>query len=233
MTKFAPALPHGPLVEVFPNVFEVQGGFRVAPGVTFTRNMTVLRTGGELALVNSVRLSPEGLAALDALGKVTQLFKIGAFHGIDDPFYVDRYQPTFWAPPGSKHQRGIAHQRDLLADAAPLPETTVFAFAAGKEPEVALLVAREGGMLVTCDSYQNWTTFDGCSWLGKIVMRIMGFGPCFIGGPWAMAMGRGVIADFARLAEQPFRHLLPAHGTVLRDDALAGLRQGVRKRYGA
>mgnify|MGYP001615266114 CR=1 FL=1 len=62
MPTFPPALPHGAIEEVFPDVFLVTGGFRFAPLLSITRNMTIVRQGAELVLVNSVSLSDEGEA---------------------------------------------------------------------------------------------------------------------------------------------------------------------------
>src|SRR5688572_6827527 len=90
MPDFLPAMPHGPITEVFPDVFVVEGGFQFAPGVRITRNMTVVRQGDELTIINSVRLTPDGEAELEKLGRVKHVVRIGAFHGADDPYYVDR-----------------------------------------------------------------------------------------------------------------------------------------------
>lgn len=229
---FPPALPHGPIIEVFPDVFVITGGFRFAPGLSITRNMTILRHEGALTLVNSVRLSPDGESALDKLGKVRHLVKIGAFHGLDDPWYVHRYAPAFWAPPKSRHAPGVAHDHDLVPGQSPLPDLKVLPFTRARRPEVALLLERQGGVLLTCDSYQNWTTFDGCSPLGKIMMKLMGFGPTLIGGPWAKQMGPDVRADFDALLGEPFVHLLSAHGTPLENAAKDGLRVAIARRYG-
>ena len=68
MPEFAAALPHGPIAELFRNVFVVTGSFRIFPGLTIARNMTMVRHGDELTLVNSVRLSPHGEAELAKLG---------------------------------------------------------------------------------------------------------------------------------------------------------------------
>lgn len=232
MDAFLPALPHGPLAEVFPDVFVVRGGFRIAPGLSITRNMTVVRQSGELVVLNSVRLTPEGEAALDRLGRVTHLVRLGAFHGADDPYYADRYRPTLWGPPGTKHKGGLTGGRELGPDACPVVGAEAFLFEKARRPEAALLIAREGGVLVTCDSYQHWTTFEGCSLLGRITMHVMGFGPTIVGGPWAREMGPAVRDDFERLLALPFRHLVPGHGSVLRDTAQEGLRAAVVRRYG-
>src|SRR5215510_6157608 len=103
MSEFPPALPHGPIEEVFPNVFFVTGTMRAeffGSMWTFSRNMTVVREDGRLTIVNSVRLGPSGLAELEALGTVANVVRIGDMHGTDDPFYMDRYRTaTFWAVP--------------------------------------------------------------------------------------------------------------------------------------
>src|SRR5688500_16275030 len=99
-----PCPPYTSIKEIFPDVFQVEGGFRFGPGMWITRNMHVVRQGKELTLINSVRLCPEREADLLALGEVKHLLRIGEFHGADDPYYVHRFKPTLWAPPGMKHR---------------------------------------------------------------------------------------------------------------------------------
>jgi hypothetical protein len=231
MPAFAPVQPHGSFTEVFPDVFQLQGTIRFATLLSITRNMTVVRQGGELVVLNSVRLSPEGEAELEKLGKVTHVVRVGAFHGLDDPYYVDRWKATLWGPPGTQHGAGLAG-RDLTQDECPLPGARVFLFQHTKQPEAAIVLDREGGVLIPCDSYQNWTTFEGCSVLGGLMMRALDFRPTVIGGPWMKRVGSPEVrADFERLLEVPFAHLLPAHGTTLRDRAREGLRTAVAHRF--
>lgn len=227
----AGVLPHGPIHEVFPDLFLVTGGFRFAAGLTITRNMAILRAAGELTIVNSVRLSADGERELERLGRVAHVIRLGAFHGMDDPYYVERFGAKLWAPPRMPHAPGVECS-ELRTDTCPIAGSQVFVFDLAAKSEGALLLERDGGILVTCDAYQNWTDFEGCSFLGKIMMRVMGFGPTHIGGPWAKQMGPDVRADFDRLLELPFQHLVPAHGAVLRDRAKEGLRVALQKRYG-
>lgn len=56
MADFLPALSHGPITEPLPGIYQVVGSFRFGPGVTITRNMTIVKQGEELVLLNSVRL---------------------------------------------------------------------------------------------------------------------------------------------------------------------------------
>jgi hypothetical protein len=66
----------------------------------FSRNMTVVRDGKALTLINSIGFDGAGLAQLDALGRVAHVVKIGSLHGRDDAFYEARYRARFWAAPG-------------------------------------------------------------------------------------------------------------------------------------
>ena len=233
MTDFPPARPHGPITEVFPDVFFVTGRFQMGPGMGITRNMTVVRRGGELALVNAIRLTPEAEAELEKLGKVTHLVRIGGYHGSDDPYLVDRFRPTLWGPPRLRHAEGLPAGEELRPGSTPVSGSTPFVFEKAKRPEAALLIEQDGGVLITCDSYQNWTTFAGCSLLAKVVMPLMGFRRAIIGGPWAKSHGPEIRKDFERLVELPFRHLLPGHGTVLRDEAKPQLGIAMSDRFRA
>jgi hypothetical protein len=238
MTPFPPAFPHGPIVEVFPNVFTVSGSARFAPLISITRNMTIVREGSALTLISAVRLSPEGEAELSRLGEVKHLVKIGFFHGMDDPYYMDRYHPTLWAPPGAKHRGELTTDRELRpGDALPLSDGSLFAFENGTKPETAIVLEREGGILLSCDSVQNWVNFEGCSRLGGLMMRAMGFlGPAKIGPGWRSAAerkkGPTFEGDFERLLQLRWKHLLSAHGVPLRDTAHADLRRMVAATYG-
>ncbi|HEY2410185.1 MAG TPA: hypothetical protein VGI10_29475 [Polyangiaceae bacterium] len=230
MPEFRPAQTHGAISEVFPDVFSVTGRYFFARGIGITRNMTLVRQQGELVAINSVRLSEQGERELEALGKLTHVVRTGFFHGSDDAYYAHRYGAKLWAREGT-----ASGYEALSSDHSPLSDAQVFAFEKGLKQESVVLLARHGGICVPCDSYQNWTqaTFDGCSFLGKWLTRAMGFGPTIIGGPWLKAMGPSVRADFERLLEAPFAHLIPAHGTVLKDDAHAGLEKAIAHRFGS
>lgn len=231
MPDFRPATPHGPFEETFPDLFFVRGTLRLAPGLVITRNMVVVRQGDELTLVNSVRLTDAGEAALEELGRVRHLVRLGFAHGADDAYYAHRFRPTFWAPKGQNHAPGLSADHELRPGSSPLERSSVFSFENGRRSEALIILERDGGIVIPCDSYQNWTTFDGCSAVGKVMMKAMGFGPTLIGGPWTKYMGQDVRKDFDALLEHDFRHLLPAHGEPLHDAAKQGLRTAIARRF--
>ena len=107
---------HGKIQELFPNtVYFVQGTVKLGGSaspipMTFGRNMTILRDNvskgdhHELILFNTVRLDEETLTELDKLGTVTHIVKLACFHGMDDPFYKERYPNAIvWAPKNTNY----------------------------------------------------------------------------------------------------------------------------------
>lgn len=229
----SPALPHGPLTEVFPDVFFVTGTSRprfMDLDWQFSRNMTVIREAGRLTLVNTVRLDDAGLAALGALGRVTDVVRLGAFHGIDDAFYVERYGARHWGLAGMPEQGGSVPSAVLGAGGEmPAVCTSLFTFETSRSPEALLSITREGGVLVSCDSLQNWVRadayFDAAS---AERMAAAGFiRPANIGPGWRQA-AQADASDFVRVAALSFSHLLPGHGEPIvgtaREDLLATFR---------
>lgn len=224
MTDFPPQLPHGKIQEIFPDVFFVMGQTRPEFGGKswqFSRSMTVIRDGDALTLVNTLRLDDEGLARLDQLGSVKNLVKLGSFHGRDDAFYADRYGATLWSFSGMEHERGVKTDRELVpGQAGPCPDASVFVFETSAVPEGLLVLDRHGGMLISCDSLQNWSGpdehFDEPS---AAMMAAQGFfRPANVGPGWRNA-AQPQSRDFERLRELNFRHLFSAHGAPLLDGA--------------
>lgn len=227
MCQFPPVLEHGELVQVFDDVFTVSGAMRMdleSGTRRFSRNMVILREGDSLTLVNTMRLGEEGLRALDRLGSVRHIVKLGAFHGRDDAFYVDRYPDAqMWAPPGMPHGRGVETQRELLWE-SPTKDSAAVVFESPGSVEALLVVAREGGIVLSCDALQNWNGPDEYfdSRTAELMAPMLGrmrFGPGWLN------KGKPTKADFRTLADLEFRHLLPAHGRVLLDDAQSALRE--------
>lgn len=223
MDQFPPALSHGAIEEVFPDVFFVSGAMEtVLQGMDwkFSRNMTVVRDGERLIIINSVRLGEEGLAELDRLGQVTDVVRLGSLHGRDDPFYVDRYVAEYWAMPGMEHETGLEATRTLTPDALPISDAAVFEFHTTQIPEGILHLDRAGGILIACDALQNWLTPDEYfSDSSRDLMQNMGFfTPANLGPVWVQAASPAG-DDFARLKMLTFQHALCGHGEPLRDTA--------------
>jgi hypothetical protein len=218
-----PALPHGDLREVLPGIHFVTGTIAM-PGplpVRFSRNMTVLKEADRLVLVNTVRLDETGLAALDALGKVTDVIRIAANHGMDDPFYAERYGAKVWAVHGQKYIAGFSQKGeayftpDVAIDASTeLPiDGAKLVVVDSTPPEGILFLERHGGVAISGDCLQNWATVDGYfSFLGRLLMKVMGFiKPHNIGPGW-LGQCKPPKEQLRALLDHDFANVFPSHG---------------------
>jgi hypothetical protein len=237
MDELPPALPHGELEEVFPDVFFVTGAMKTVLMDTpwhFSRNMTVVRDGDALTLINTVRLDDSGLARLESLGRVANVIRIGSLHGRDDAFYKTRYGATLWAPPGMQYDHGLQADK-VLAPGGEMPFAgcSVFAFGTTKLPECIVHIDRAGGILVACDALQNWVAPDEFfSDESRRAMTEMGFFQPANLGPLFMQVNEPKGEDYARLRALPFRHALCGHGSPLRDTAAEAYADRFQRVFG-
>lgn len=111
----------------------------------------------------------------------------------------------------------------------------LFRFELTKTPEVALLLERHGGLLITCDSVQHWAPSPLMSVAASLATRVLGFRhPAQIGPPWRKRQtpeGGSLRPDFERLAALPFRHLVWGHGGVARERAAEWLLASVEREF--
>ncbi len=226
ITTYPEATIHGEIKEVFENIFFVTGSILMAPNLRLSRNMIIIREGESLSLISAVRLNGEGLKMLDSLGKVENIIKLGAYHlgvnnGMDDAFYINRYDAKYWAMPGVEHQKGLETPDTLLPNGSlPFANSSLFAFETSKMPEGLILIPKEGGVLISADSLQNWTHVDPYfSEFGGIQMQRGGFiKPANIGPEW-FRICEPQESDFNRIEELEFQHVLPSHGVPLMNTA--------------
>ena len=224
---------HGEIKELFSNVYWVQGTARMAPGLCMNRNMVVLRHQGELLLINPVRLSDPGEKALQALGEIKHILRLGVFHGLDDQYYKDKFSAQFWCQANSNHYAMPSKPDRLLNEDTelPFPDLKLFLFKKTAKPEAALLLQRHDGLLMTCDSLQHYQDWQGVSFLMRPIMRCFGFGlRTLIGPPWKKMMtpkNGSLKEDFESLMNLEFKHLVGAHGSPCVEHAKAGVRKAI------
>ena len=226
---------HGELEQVFPDVFFVTGSMKMGP-FRFSRNMVVLREGERLIIVNSIRLDDQGLAALDELGKVTDVIRLAGFHGSDDPFYKERSGAKVWAQRGQTYFKGTKPDKgeiyftpDEYLDAdseLPLAGASIYRFDT-EPPEAILHIEAGGGTLVAGDSMQNWSANRYFNWFARFMMGFMGFlKPHRLGPGWIKSC-KPAPAQIAGILDLQFQNVLPAHGDPVLGDAPACYRPAV------
>ena len=233
---YPPAYPHDPIAKLYPGVYFLHGSIKIGPGVRMNRNMVILQNGSELILINPVRMDEQGLAALDALGTVRHIMRLGDFHGLDDAFFLDRYRCLFWAQSGQETYKQPSPTNEIGPDTvSPFPNSKFFIFQTAKYPEAALLV-KDHKLLITTDSVQyhpDWSYFSG---LSKVVFKLLGFKTGInIGPPWIKRVtpkGGSLKGDFERLVNLDFNAIVAAHGLPLQLDAKKQLQSEIDSVFG-
>jgi hypothetical protein len=238
---FPAAMPHGALSEPLPDVFFVQGTMQF-PGaipMRFSRNMVIVREGERLVLINTVRLDAGGLAALDALGKVTDVVRIAGNHGMDDPFYADRYKAKVWAVKGQRYVAGFGadapdvyfESDEEIEPGSRLPiEGATLHLIRSHPPEALLRLPQHGGVVVAGDCLQHWAKADRYwSLPARIAMPLMGFvKPHSVGPAWLKAC-KPPKEDLSAILGLSFSHVLPAHGEPVVHDAVSKYRPAIER----
>lgn len=235
-TQYPPAYPHGDIIEIYQGVYVVYGSVRMGLGMWMNRNMVILQHNQDLSLINPVRIDDNALERLDELGQVKHIIRLGDFHGMDDAFYLERYDCKFWAQIGQDTYPNT--KVDATIDSTtqpPIPHTDFFIFETAIFPEAAMLL-KEHELLITTDSvqyYEDWHYFSCFTklvfkWFFKFKLGIN------IGGPWIQRVtpkNSSMQRDFEKLLMLNFDAIIAAHGSHLKSGAKNLLTEEVKKMF--
>lgn len=192
--------------------------------------MTVIEAGDGLAVLNAARLSEDGHAELERIGPVKHLIKLSDSHGVDEPYFVDRYKPEVWTLDGVK---SIAGTRRLGPD-NPLSGGKVIALSGiNGWRECMYLAPQGGGTLIACDALQNHADMEGASFVARLITPLMGFKGGLIVAPmwrkYQKVSGLHVAAAFEPALALSFANVVTGHGPALTYDASALVRGAVER----
>lgn len=234
MIHYSPAWPHSNIKEVFPNIFLVTGtNITQHEGVPLqhSRNMVIVRNQDKLSLINTVRLTLEGLDKLTSLGKIENVIRIGSFHGRDDAFYLDQYHAKLWALPDMEHEHKRKADYILTPDGLmPFANCKLFSFKTSKFPEAILHINQNNGILISCDSVKNWLAGDEffSDSSAKLYEEQGLFGYATVNEIWLQATQVDK-SELLELKNLDFCHLLSAHGEPLLNNAYSYLSMTLSK----
>lgn len=228
--------PHGKVEKIDENIFMVRGSIKMNPLVRITRNMAIVRQGDEISLINPIRVSPEVESQIEALGKIKHIVRLGAFHGVDDTYYSEKYSPSMWSQPGGSTYTVPKIDNEISAGCQlPFLNAEVIEFNGSVEPECVLLIKVGKGLLLTCDAIQNYGDYSYNNLAAKLLMPFIGFPRTTIVGPiWLKFMtpeNQSLEAQFRKLLALEFDSLLAAHGTLLKTGAYTAVEKAIDKAY--
>lgn len=234
MSENSRIYPHGKVETIAENVFMIRGSIKMNPVVRITRNMAIVRQGDELSLINPIRVSLEVESQIQALGKIVNIIRLGAFHGVDDAYYVDKYSAFMWAQKGGTTYTEPKIDNVISANCQlPFSDAKVIEFNGSAQPECVLLLETEKGLLLSCDAIQNYGDYSYNNWFTKMLLPFIGFPKTTIVGPiWLKFMtpeGGTLEAEFRKLLDLKFDSLLAAHGTLLETGAHDAVAKAINK----
>lgn len=236
-------LPHGPLEQLAPNLWRVEGEL---PGMGLRRVMTVARRDdGSLLVHNAMALDEPSMRALDALGTVAFVLVPNGFHRIDAPAYAARYpEAKVLAPAG-----GLARVRQVVPRAVscaelPADTSTSYALLEGCARQEGVLTVRSRASSEASEASEASERADEVTLVLNDVVFNMPHVPGakgFVlrhvtqstGGPRVSRLGRLFLvkdkrvmaAQLERLADTPgLRRVIVAHHEVLDVEPGAALR---------
>ncbi len=242
--NYPSALPHDLPKQIAEDVFVVHGCVKPSAVVRFSRNMAIVRDKGELTLINPVRMNEAGLAELDKLGKVAHVMRLVPSHGMDDPFYVDRYDAEFWSfEDGTIYSEPKITQPLIEGGALPFSNAKLFVFKHLHQSEAAIVLqpsaevagGRDKGLLLTGDAVQSYASYPHTNWLARKVLPLMGFTKeTIIPKMWlkmAVENREGIKDELKRLLELDFDQLLAAHGTFVEKNARTEVQRAFDSKF--
>lgn len=228
----------GTLEQLFDDIWWTWGTVIMGPGVTISRNMVLVReANGDLVAIHPVMMPPDEQAKIDALGPIKHIVRLGNFHSMDDLAYVQQYKPQTWSHPEMRLADGITRDHALdTGSATPIAGASIHGFTGAKHPELVMHVPRHGGVLIACDSIQNWVDVPGNSVMARVMTPLLGFkGPSVLGPKWRQAaepsFGVTFGTHYGALANLDFKHAIGAHGPLVRDRARDQLKASIAKVY--
>eukprot|EP00545_Synedropsis_sp_CCMP1620_P008009 CAMPEP_0119012918 /NCGR_PEP_ID=MMETSP1176-20130426/7696_1 /TAXON_ID=265551 /ORGANISM="Synedropsis recta cf, Strain CCMP1620" /LENGTH=209 /DNA_ID=CAMNT_0006965957 /DNA_START=174 /DNA_END=803 /DNA_ORIENTATION=+ len=195
--------------------------------------MTIVREEGDiLILINTVRLSEDGLEELDKLGKVKHTIRVGGYHGVDDAFYKEKYGATTWSVE-KNYFGGFDKDAEpyMVADnivtkdtKLPIKDASMYIIESADPKEGLLLLKRTelgvGTVAISGDCLQNFTKSDEhFNMFGRIMMWFSGFLMAHNVGPAWYTSAKAKKEDVKAILDLDFDHVIPCHGEPCHGEA--------------
>jgi hypothetical protein len=225
----ARVLPHGPLVQLAPRVWQLTGAL---PNMALPRTMTIWRMDdGGLWIHSAIACDDATVAEIAALGPPRVLVVPSGAHRLDAATYKARWpELRIVAPEGSRAK--AAERLPVDGPDTDVPGVVTHVIAGVKDVEHAYeLDAGAGSALVFCDALFNVPHQPG---LGGLLLRLVGssgfFGMTRIGRLALLTDARAYAAWLRARADDPSLALIClCHGEPVLADPAVKLREAAAR----
>lgn len=224
-------LPHGPIEQLEPNLWRVEGSL---PNMPLKRVMAIARRGdGELVIYNPIALEAAELAQLEALGRPAWLVVPNGWHRLDSKAFATRYPDARVIAPAGALKK-VASVVDTVRDLAEFPAAAErdveLAVMDGMRGMEAVMTVRSGPRVsvVVGDAVFNMPHLPGVQgWVLRRVTQSSGGPRISRVARWFMVKDKAAFrAHLERLATPDLVRVIVAHHEVI-DDAPADVLRRV------
>jgi hypothetical protein len=250
VASYPPPLGNGPIVQVpgKENLYFAAGKFKIGMGLVIGRTMTVLKTDDGLVIFNSVRLDEAEEKRLLAMGPIKAVCCICNHHGIDDPYYVNKFGAKYWqghsASPTGDENTAYPTPKDIKAESCiqeiPVSDAQIIPIEGvdkSKVSEVSIFLPAMKTLLC-CDIIQNYEPFQkgedvGLGLIGPTLCKLLGFKGAMCTPPMylkAAAQKGSLKVDFERLQALDYDTFVGAHGPPKTSGAKAARQEFLQKK---
>lgn len=221
MKKHFKLLPHQTITQNFENIYSLTGSMQLFGIFKYSRNMVILKEGNKLCLVNPVRLNEAEEEKLLNMGTIYSVLKLGRLHSVDVPYYMEKFSPKLWTSSKDSFVQSRNYNIDIDLEknnSLPFMNMQIYSFKTSKENEAVAFLPQNNGILLSCDALVNMKKVDPmANWLVRTLSKLLPE-PTYIGPNWYKAM-KPLRRDFHKVLEFKFDKMIPAHGSVLKDNA--------------
>lgn len=226
--------PHGPIHFVDDGLFVVEGRWKRSP---FERRMTVfLLASGEVAVHSAIAMGEAGMAALEAIGRLSWILVPNVTHCSDAGWYGDRYPSARVLVPAAARGKLFEKVRRIDGSAdEDWPESlrgelAIVPLRGARNAEVAFVHAPSRTLVLT-DAVFHYGDHD-LPMLARVFMRANRaydrFGPSRIFTSFIVSDHDAFRTSIEALLEHDFDRVIMSHGRVLD----AGGKTAMREAFG-
>ena len=217
-----PLLPHLPLRQITSNIYEVKGTMKLFSIFRYSRNMHIIKCQEGVILVNPVRVHEKTIESIQKIGSIKHIYKIGQFHNVDIPYYMDTFKPRLWKLKNDPSIPNYPADELIESDQELPPCHSKLRIIKGlKVAEAVIVHPDQGGTLISCDAFVNMGPDAMANWLTRNLTKLLPK-PTLVGPNW-IKFAKPTRDSLLECLEDEFENLITSHGPEIMGGAKPSL----------